>query len=331
MVMRIVVTGGAGYLGSLLCRRLLEENHEVKCLDNLLYGIEPIKPLLKNRKFHLVEGDIRNMTTITTAINGAETVIHLASIVGQQAANLNQKATMEINYLATKNIAELCSLHGIKNLIFASTCSVYGAQPNNLIAEDSPTHPVDLYGETKIRSEAAILSVFPDATILRTATLFGLSHRMRFDLAVNRFVAQAIQDKKLVVFGGQQYRPFLHVADAVEAYLLALENRLQGIYNISWENWRIIDVAELISETLRAKMEISTKIVDQRDYKVSYDKMKKFGFKPKRTIQTAIKEISEKYEERFRDYRLPKYDNYGTIFNSKVAQSKIYTQGPIWK
>jgi len=330
MVMRIVVSGGAGYLGSLLCRRLLKENHEVKCLDNLLYGIEPIKPLLKNSKFHLVEGDIRDMTTITTTINGAETVIHLASIVGQQASNLDRKATMEINYLATKNIAELCSLHGIKNLIFASTCSVYGAQPNNLIDEGSPTQPVDFYGETKIKSEAAILSVFPNATILRTATLFGLSHRMRFDLAVNRFVAQAIQDKKLVVFGGQQYRPFLNVEDAAEAYLLVLEKKLRGIYNISWENWRIIDVAEKISKSLGAKMEISTKIIDHRDYKVSYDKIKKLGFKPKRSIQTAIKEISEKYEG-FKDYRLPKYDNYGTIFNSKVAQNKIYTQGPIWK
>jgi nucleoside-diphosphate-sugar epimerase len=271
------------------------------------------------------------MTTITTTINGAEAVIHLASIVGQQASNLNQKATMEINYLATKSIAELCTLHGIENFIFASTCSVYGAQPNNLINENSPKRPVDLYGETKIKSEAAILDVFPNATILRMATLFGLSPRMRFDLAVNRFVAQAIQDKKLIVFGGQQYRPFLHVKDAVEAYILVLNRKLQGIYNVSWENWRIVDVAKLISSILRAKMEISTKIVDQRDYKVTYDKIKQIGFKPKRTIQTAIKEISERYENVFKDYRLPKYDNYGAIFTSKDVQGKIYTQGPIWK
>ena len=110
MVMRIVVTGGAGYLGSCLCRRLLEEDHEVKCLDNLMYGMDSIKPLLKNKNFQLLKGDTRDMTTITTAINGAEAVIHLASIVGQQASNLNQKVTMEINYLATKNIAELCKL-----------------------------------------------------------------------------------------------------------------------------------------------------------------------------------------------------------------------------
>jgi len=211
--MRIVVTGGAGYLGSGLCRRLLEENHEVKCLDNLIYGIEPIRPLLENKNFQLLEGDTRDMTTITTAINGAEAVIHLASIVGQQASNLNQKVTMEINYLATKNIAELCKLHGVDVFIFASTCSVYGASPNHLSDEWSTTCPVDLYGETKIKSEAAILDIFPEATILRMATLFGFSPRMRFDLAVNRFVAQAIQDKKVTVFGGQQYRPFLHVQD----------------------------------------------------------------------------------------------------------------------
>ena len=331
MVVRIVVTGGAGYLGSCLCRRLLEENHEVTCLDNLLYGVEPIRPLLRNTNFHLLEGDIRDMTTITTAINGAEAVIHLASIVGQQAANLNPKVTMEINYLATKNLAELCRLHNVSTLIFASTCSVYGARPNDLIDEKSATCPVDLYGETKIRSEAAILDVFPDATILRTATLFGSSPRMRFDLAVNRFVAQALQDKKLMVFGGQQYRPFLHVQDAVEAYLLVLRHHLKGIYNISWENWQIADVAKLISDSLGAEMEISTKVVDLRDYKVSYDKIKKMGFRPERSIQLAMKEISDRYEDEFKDYRLPKFDNYGSIFNSKEVQNKIYTQGPIWK
>lgn len=329
--MRIVVTGGAGYLGSCLCRRLLEGGHEVKCLDNLMYGVEPIKPLLNNSKFHLVEGDIRDMTTITTCINGAETVIHLASIVGQQAANLNPKATMEINYLATKNIAELCTLHGVNHFVFASTCSVYGAQPNDIIGENSTTCPVDLYGETKIKSEGAVLNVFPTATILRTATLFGLSRRMRFDLAVNRFIAQAIQDKKLTVFGGRQYRPFLHVEDAVEAYLLVLRDELQGIYNISWENWQIVDVAKLIAEGLGAEVEVSKKIVDLRDYKVSFDKIKRLGFKPDRTIKLAIREISDRFEERFKDYKFPQYDNYGAIFNSKGVQSKIYTQGPIWK
>lgn len=329
--MRIVVTGGAGYLGSILCRRLLEEGHKIKCLDNLLYGKEPIKLLLRNSNFQLITGDIRDMTTITTTINGADAVIHLASIVGRQAANLNSKATMEINYLATKNIAELCVLHDIKNLIFASTCSVYGAQPNNLIDEHSSTRPVDLYAETKIKSEAALLDVFANATILRTATLFGLSKRMRFDLAINRFIAQAIQDERLTVFGGQQYRPFLHVADAAEAYLFVLDNELKGIYNISWENWKIIDVAKLISDTLGAKIEVSKKIVDLRDYKVNYDKIKSLGFNPKRNIQTAIEEVNERYESEFKDYRLPKYDNYGTIFNSKDVQRKIYTRGPIWK
>lgn len=329
--MQIVVTGGAGYVGSVLCRRLLEENHKVRCVDNLLYGIEPIRPLLANKNFQLVEGDIRNMTTITTSIDKADTVIHLASIVGQQASDLNPKATMEINYLATKNIAELCALHEVKDLIFASTCSVYGAQPNSLISENSPTAPVDFYGQTKVRSETAILDVFPNATILRTATLFGLSYRMRFDLAINRFVAQAIQDKRLVVFGGQQFRPFLHVADIADAYLLALDGKFRGVYNISWENWRIVDVAKKIAISFGAKVDVSTKIVDHRDYKVSYDKAQREGFRPKKTIDTAIKEISENYEERIKDYRLPKYDNYGTIFNSKNVQNKIYTQGPIWK
>jgi nucleoside-diphosphate-sugar epimerase len=332
MVMKVVVTGGAGYVGSVLCRRLLKEGHEVKCLDNLLYGIEPIQPLLSNPTFHLVEGDIRNMTTITNTIDGADAVIHLASIVGAQASDLNQKATMEINYLATQNIAELCTLHGIPRFIFASTCSVYGAQPDSTLDEDSPTpQPVDFYGQTKLKSEEAIKRVFPNATILRTATLFGYSYRMRFDLAVNRFIAQALQDKKVTVFGGSQFRPFLHVADIVEAYLFALNHNLEGIYNVHWENWRIVDIAKLITEELGAEMDVSTKIVDNRDYRVSSEKINKLGFKPQRTIQQAIKEISEHYKTEFKDYKQPKFENYGSIFNSNAVQSKIYTQGPIWK
>ena len=127
------------------------------------------------------------------------------------------------------------------------------------------------------------------------------------------------------------HREFIHVADAAEAYLLALDNELKGIFNVSWENWKIIDVAKLISATLDAKIKVSKKIVDLRDYKVNYYKIKSLGFNPIRNVQPAVEEISERYENELKDYRLPKYDNYGTIFNSKDVQNKIYTRGPIWK
>lgn len=329
---RVLVTGGAGYLGSVLIPELLRRGYRVRVLDNLLYGIEPIKDLLGNPNFELVEEDIRDMRAIVKCMKDVDTVIHLASIVGNQASNLDPRTTMEINYLAARNLAELGQLYDVKKFIFASTCTVYGAQPERLLTERSPVKPIDLYGETKLLSEKAIYEAFSYPVILRLATLFGMSKRMRFDLAINLFAAQALNKEKLTVFGGKQYRPFLHVADAAQAFIHALEKDLAGIYNVVWENVKIEDVAAIVQKHIPVEVEHSDKIIDRRDYLVSGEKLKKEGFSAKKDIEYTLKEIRAAFESgEIKNYKDPIYSNYKALFESEEAQSKVYTQGPIFR
>ncbi len=323
--MRILVTGGAGYLGSVLVPRLLEKGHKVSVLDNFLYGKEPLSGVAG--KISVFEGDIRNMTTVVKAIDSADVVIHLASIVGDQAGDLDSKTTIEINYLATKNIAELCELYG-KKLIFASTCSVYGDSQKEMMKEESKTfEPVSLYGATKLKSENAIKSFAIDYTILRMGTLFGLSPRMRFDLVINLFIAKAMNGEKLTVFGGQQYRPFLHLLDAADAFTMAAENGLKGTFNVSWKNYKLLDVALELKEKLCAEMEVSENIVDKRNYFVDTGKIESAGFRAKRDISFFIEEM--KAFRRIKDYKNPVFSNFGSLLNDVEKQRKIYTLGPL--
>ena len=328
--MKITITGGAGYVGSILSRELLKEN-EVTVLDNLHYGIDPIKGLLRNKKFTLIEGDIRDMSNIIKAVNYSDVVIHLAAIVGKPSAELDSKTTMEINYLSTKNLVELCNLYEVKKIIFASSCSVYGNQPNSQLQEDLPPNPIEIYAETKLKSENALqnLANMP-VIILRLGTLFGLSYRMRFDLAINLFIAKALNGKKLTVFGGEQHRPFLHVRDAAEAFKLAVDGGYSGIYNVISKNYKIIDIAKLISKKLNGKIEVSEEITDERDYFVKGEKFKKiFNFKPKYNLNHAIKEISD--SGLYLEYKSDKYSNFKLILNSKKLQRKVYTLGGIFE
>ena len=263
--MKILLTGGSGYLGSILTRKLLVNGHYVRILDNFLFGKDSLKDIQSNKKLELVEGDIRDLSIVGKSLKGIDSVIHLASIVGTQSAELDPKASMEVNFMATRNIAELCKIYKIKQFIFASTCSVYGAQPDQLIAENSEVNPLDSYGLSKFQSERAILQAYDYPTILRLGTLFGASHRMRFDLAINLFIAQAMNKEKLTVFGGDQWRPFLHVDDAAEAFSFAVENKMEGTYNVIWKNLTINQMAKNVKKIIPSEINISKNIVDKRD------------------------------------------------------------------
>jgi len=325
---RVLITGGAGYLGSILSRKLLEKGYKVRVIDNLWYGKEPIEDCLKNENFELIQDDIRNLVVTVKALKDVDAVIHLASIVGMPASSIEPRTSEEINYLATKNIAELCQLHGIETYIFASTCSVYGAQPDRLITEKSPTMPLDFYAEQKFYSERAIGWLNRAPTILRFGTLFGYSPRMRFDLVINLFIAQAISGEKIVVHGGNQYRPFLHVSDAADSLIFAIENNLTGTYNVTTENITIMEVAERIKKITNCEIEISKDIEDERDYKVSAEKINKFGFKPSKNLEYAFEEIKKVIEEgKIKKFKDPKYNNYKLLFGSKEMQEKVFIQG----
>jgi len=324
----ILITGGAGYLGSILSRKLLEKGYQVRVMDAMWYGNESIADCMKNENFELINDDIRNLVSIVKAMRDVDAVIHLASIVGMPASNIEPRTSEEINYLATKNIAELCQLHGIETYIFASTCSVYGSQPDEFITEKSPVVPLDYYAKQKFLSERAIGWLNRAPTILRFGTLFGISPRMRFDLVINLFIAQALTEGKVTVFGGSQYRPFLHVDDAAESLMFALENNLTGTYNVVSENLTIMHAAERISKITGCTIEVSKENGDLRNYKVSGKKINQMGFSPKKKIEDAVEEIKNVLNSgKITRYNDAKYNNFKVLLNSKEMQEKIFIYG----
>ena len=326
--MKILVTGGAGYLGSILCRKLLDKGYEVRMIDTFWYGKKPIESLLKNKNFEIIEGDIRNLVVTLKAMKGVDTVIHLASLVGMPASSIEPKSSEEINYLATKNIAELCQLHNIGTYIFASTCSVYGMQSNSILTEKSACDPFDFYAKQKYLSERATGWLNRAPTILRFGTLFGFSPRMRFDLVINLFIAQAIKEGKITVNGGNQIRPFLHVSDAADSLIFSMEKNLTGTYNIISENMTIMQAAEKIKKLTSCEVSINDNDLDNRNYNVSGAKINQIGFNPKKNIDFAYDEIKNALNDgSVSNYKDNKYNNYKLLFDSKELQEKVFIQG----
>lgn len=326
--MRVLITGGAGYLGSVLSRKLLAKGYNVRVMDTLWYGSESIEDLKKNENFELIKEDIRNLVPTVKAMIDVDAVIHLASIVGMPASSIEPRTSEEINYLATKNIAELCQLHDIETYIFASTCSVYGYQPNKIINEKSHVAPLDFYAKQKYLSERATGWLNRSPTIYRFGTLFGLSPRMRFDLVINLFVAQALTDGKITVFGGKQERPFLHVSDAADSLIFGIEKNITGTYNVISENMTILQAAERIKKIIGCEIEISTENEDNRSYRVSAEKIKQVGFTPLKNLDDTIKEIKDAFSNKLlKDYNDVKYNNYKLLYSSKEMQKEVFIKG----
>ena len=326
--MRVLITGGAGYLGSVLSRKLLAKGYNVRVMDALWYGSESIEDLKKNENFELIKEDIRNLVPTVKAMIDVDAVIHLASIVGMPASSIEPRTSEEINYLATKNIAELCQLHDIETYIFASTCSVYGYQPNKIINEKSHVAPLDFYAKQKYLSERATGWLNRSPTIYRFGTLFGLSPRMRFDLVINLFVAQALTDGKITVFGGKQERPFLHVSDAADSLIFGIEKNITGTYNVISENMTILQAAERIKKIIGCEIEISAENEDNRSYRVSAEKIKQVGFTPLKNLDDTIKEIKDAFSNKLlKDYNDVKYNNYKLLYSSKEMQKEVFIKG----
>lgn len=317
---KILVTGGAGYLGSILSRKLLDRGYEVIVLDKLSFGIEPIRDLLKKDLFSLIRGNIGNINDLISGIKGVDSVVHLAGIVGDPAASLNPTHTLEANYFSTKALIDLSKYFQVSRFIFASSCSVYGASPN-ILKEDSPLNPVSLYARSKIYSEKELTKATDDyfnPVILRFGTLYGLSPRMRFDLVVNKMAADAYFNKEITVNGGSQWRPLLYVADAAESCIKALEAPLEKvkgqIFNVGSENqnYKISEIAEIIRTHIpKVKINYSDEVGDRRDYRVSFDKIKDIKFTTKYDIKTAVKELAGQFnKKRFRNFTDSKFSNF---------------------
>ena len=302
-VKNILVVGGAGYLGSILVRDLLDKGYFVRILDNFIYGKKSIKDIENNKSLEIKEGDLRNIETIVSSLHDIDAVILLAAIVGDPASKARPSQTIETNLLAAQALASACKIQHINRFIYASTCSVYG-QGDGMLDENSPLNPVSLYARTKITSEKIIMDMADKSfspTILRMGTLYGYSPRMRFDLVVNTMTLKAFLENEVQVFGGEQWRPLLNVNDAADAYIKCLESLIDlsgnQIFNVGSEsqNYKIIEIGKLVKDSLKdIKIHIEKANIDVRDYRVSFRNIsEKLNFIPKFNIKDAVKEIYE--------------------------------------
>jgi nucleoside-diphosphate-sugar epimerase len=301
---RVLVVGGAGYLGSVLTQRLLQKGFRVRVLDSFIYGRRSLELLAGDKNLEIVEGDLRNIHTCVSSLAETDAVVLLAAIVGDPASKARPTETIETNVLAAQALASASRLHHINRFLYASTCSVYGTG-GDLLDEEAPLNPVSLYARTKIESEKIILGMgdeYFNPTILRMGTLYGYSPRMRFDLVVNTMSMKSFTDGRIQVFGGKQWRPLLGVEDAAEVYVRCLETNLQyvgnQVFNVGSDdqNYRIDDVAEIIGAALGGiPISRDNSSLDTRDYRVSFSKLEsKVGFKPRQTIDNAAQDILQK-------------------------------------
>lgn len=299
--MNILVTGGAGYLGSVLLPKLLSRGHKVKALDLGYFGLGHLRAL--SPAVELIREDLRDVTMnparLRELLTDCDCVIHLAAISNDPSAELNPELTEEVNFRATQILAETAKGMGVK-FIFSSSCSVYG-EADGKIDENGSVAPLTVYASSKVKSEEAILEMACSdwsPVILRNGTLFGYSPRMRFDLVVNIFSLYSALRNEIKIFGdGQQWRPFLHVGDCARAFVFFAERKetRYRCYNVAHENLRVVDIAEVFKR-LNPSLVASHLAVpeeDRRDYAVSTERIKEEGFNSRISVEMGAEEMIE--------------------------------------
>lgn len=302
---KVLVVGGAGYVGGSLTDQAMAAGHDVRVLDNLTYE----DSYLKNVDF--AYGNILDFSTVEKHLHWADTVVWLSALVGDPACAINPKLTRQTNVEAVKNLVN--SFGG--RIIFPSTCSVYGAQ-DGLLDESSPTGPLSLYAESKLEAESILSSAQNSTLIFRLGTLFGISDsfaRLRVDLVLNVLTIRAILEGSMSVFGGAQYRPLLHVRDVATAAIPNIDNDKQGIYNLHTENVTVLEIAQRIKKIVTSAEIEQTEISfqDARNYRVNSDAARdKLGFSPVWTIEDGIREVADVIvNKRIRDVSNPRFNN----------------------
>lgn len=326
----VLVTGGAGYIGSVLARKLVESGYNVRVLDSLIFGKDGISDMISQESVELIEDDIRNEKALEKAVKNMDCVIHLAAIVGEPLCNKIPEAARQINEFATQKLLNISKKEGVSRFLYASTCSNYGSA-SKVVNELTPVNSLSLYSETKVRSESFILQSKDrnfEPCILRFATAFGISPRMRFDLLLQEFIHDAVVDSKIVVFGPDYWRPLVHVNDISNACILALEtpsNLISGeIYNVgdNGQNYKKITLAELVQKYIpTTKIKVQELKKDPRNYKVSFDKIKnKLNFTITKTVQDGVQEIVKEIREGKIDPRETEFSNMSRL----TENVKIY-------
>ena len=328
----ILVTGGAGYIGSALLPKLLNNGYHVRVLDLFMYGVEPLKSVMDHPNLELVEGDLRDVQKVVQATRGMGAVVHLGAIVGDPACNLDADITVDVNLNATRMIAQVAKASDVRRFIFASTCSVYGTG-DEVLDERSETRPISLYGRTKLAAESGLQGMADESfspTLLRFGTIYGLSGRTRFDLVVNLLAAKAKIDGEITVYGGSQWRPFLHVDDAglavfkaVQAPLSDVGNQILNVGSVE-QNYTIQQIGELVHEhAIGAELIVDNSTTDLRDYRVSFAKIRRIlNFEPQWTVEQGIRQVMDAVANGdVVDYREARYSNVRFLTDSISIES----------
>jgi len=292
--MKILLTGGCGYIGTNLTEALLDLGHYVTVVDIMWFG----NYLNPHKNLNIIQSDIRDIDAIP--MKGIDTVMHLANIANDPTGDLNARLTWEVNALSSKFLIEKAIENNVKQFIFASSGSVYGIKEESQVTEDLPLVPITDYNKTKMISESVLLSFRDEITlnIVRPATVCGYSPRMRLDLSVSLLTMHALTKGKITVFGGKQIRPNIHMNDMVSVYLhlLNLDSKDAGIYNAGFENISILDIANKVCNQIPSEI-VVTESDDPRSYRLNSDKLLKTGFRPKWNVENGIQEVIKAYKE----------------------------------
>ena len=290
----ILITGGAGYIGSVLIEQLLRKKYNLTIFDSLLFGGEHLIHYVNNNKFKFIKGDVRDASSLKSVVKKYDIIIHLAAIVGYPACSGNPKLAYDVNFNGTKNILSCKSKN--QAIFFASTGSNYGSL-DEICTEESPLNPLTTYAKTKTKAEKLVLNS-NNFLAYRFATAFGSSSRMRIDLMINDFVFKLLTQKYLVVYEKNFMRTFLHVKDIARSFIHGIENfgkMKNNLYNVGDENLNFSkeEVCRLIHKRISGFIYFSEigKDLDKRNYKVSYQKIKKTGFKSKYNLDYGIDEL----------------------------------------
>lgn len=289
--MKILVTGACGYKGHVLVPKLLARGYQVIAFDLQWFG----NFLIPHPNLTVVKGDVRDIDVIP--LKGVDCIIHLSSIANDPCGDLNPKLTWEVSALATMQLADKAKRMGIKRFIYASSGSVYGVKEDAQVTEGLELKPISEYNKTKMVGERVLLSYQDDMVvqIVRPATVCGHSPRMRLDVSVNLLAMQALSKRKITVFGGNQVRPNIHIDDITDVYLHLIDHpHLTGVYNAGFENISIMDIAKLVAKYIPVEI-VVTESNDPRSYRINSDKLIATGYKPKKTVEDAIREIIEQY------------------------------------
>ncbi len=304
-MIKVLVTGGAGYIGSVLVRQLLGKGYQVRVLDSLKFGGDALYEVMLNPDFEFMKGDVRNAGDVDKALVGIDAIAHLAAIVGDPACKKFSEEANETNWGGSVQLFNKAEAAGIKRFVFASTCSNYGKMPDpdSFVVETSELNPVSLYAELKVKFEKYILEEKKDSnmcsTSLRFSTVYGFSPRIRFDLTVNEFTRNAVVHGEQEIWGQQFWRPYCHVDDLARAVVLVMESPVEkvkaNVFNVgsTEENY---NKGMVIQEVCKVVPHVNVKFVesseDPRDYRVNFDKIKnELDFTITKTVPDGVKEI----------------------------------------